>query len=230
MNPPQLELNYVSKKFMRKVDNTEVSAQILSDINLTIRQGELVTIMGTSGSGKSTLLRLINRLSEADSGAIMLSGKDIRDYPPTLLRKKIGMVFQVPVMFKGSVRDNIAFGMRLWENPMDIETLAHDVGVPEKLLDADSKKLSVGEKQRVCIARALANQPEVLLLDEPTSSLDSESARRIEELLLSLCREQNITMLWITHEKAQAERIGGRRFILKDGRLEEECVSGGKDT
>lgn len=222
MNLPHLEIENISKSVIRKVDGTGVSAQILSNIDLTIRQGELVTIMGTSGSGKSTLLRLINRLSESDSGAIRLSGKDIRDYPPTQLRKKIGMVFQVPVMFKGSVRDNLSFGMRLWDNPVDLETLARDVGIPEKLLDADSKKLSVGEKQRVCIARALANQPEMLLLDEPTSSLDSESARRIEELLLGLCREQHITMLWVTHEKAQAERIGGRRFILKDTRLKEE--------
>lgn len=222
MDPPHLEIENISKSVIRKVDGAGVSAQILSDIALTIRKGELVTIMGTSGSGKSTLLRLINRLSEADSGVIMLSGKDIRDYPPTQLRKKIGMVFQVPVMFKGSVRDNLASGMKIWGNHVDIGTLASDVGIPEKLLDADSKKLSVGEKQRVCIARALANQPEVLLLDEPTSSLDSGSARRIEELLLDMSRKQHITMLWVTHEKAQAERIGGRRFILKDGRLKEE--------
>jgi len=217
-----LELKKVSKAVWRNVNGTKVRSQILSNIDLVVQRGDLVTIMGPSGSGKSTFLRLINRLSETDSGNILLNGLDIKDHPPVELRRKVGMVFQVPVVFRGSVRDNLGFGMKLWGENIDIEMLARDVDIPEDLLDAEAGKLSVGEKQRVCIARALANRPEILLLDEPTSSLDMESARIIEELLLGLCKEKDLTIFWVTHEMEQAKRIGGRRFVLKNGRLEEE--------
>jgi ABC-type methionine transport system ATPase subunit len=221
MNHVHLELKNVSKAVFRKVNNTRVRTQILGSLDLNVNKGELVTIMGASGSGKSTLLRLINRLSEIDSGTILLNGNDIRSLVPMELRRKIGMVFQVPVTFKGSVRDNLAFGINLWGGNTGIETLSNDAGIPEDLLDADAGQLSIGEKQRVCIARALANQPEILLLDEPTSSLDALSAGRIEKLLLGLQKERDLTILWVTHEKEQVERIGGRRLILRDGRLED---------
>ncbi|HEY9207413.1 MAG TPA: phosphate ABC transporter ATP-binding protein [Candidatus Methanoperedens sp.] len=216
-----LELKNVSKAVLRKVNGAKIRTQILSGLDLCVQKGELVTIMGASGSGKTTLLRLINRLTESDSGAILLNGRDIKGYDPMELRRKVGMVFQVPVVFKGSVRDNLAFGMKLHGDVIDIETLARDSSIPENLLDADTERLSIGEKQRVCIARALANRPEVLLLDEPTSSLDAASAGKIEKLLMGLRTERSLTMLWVTHEREQAERIGGRRLILRDGRLEE---------
>jgi len=221
MNHVHLELKNVSKAVFRKVNNTRVKTQILGSLDLKVNKGELVTIMGASGSGKSTLLRLINRLSEIDSGIILFNGNDIRSHVPMELRRKIGMVFQVPVTFKGSVRDNLVFGIKLWGGNTGIETLSRDAGIPEDLLDADAGQLSIGEKQRVCIARALANQPGILLLDEPTSSLDALSAEKIEKLLLGLQKERDLTILWVTHEKEQVERIGGRRLILRDGRLED---------
>ncbi|HMB44181.1 MAG TPA: ATP-binding cassette domain-containing protein [Candidatus Methanoperedens sp.] len=220
MNQVHLELKNVSKAVFRRVNNTRVRTQILSSLDLKVNKGELVTIMGASGSGKSTLLRLVNRLSEADSGIILLNGNDIRSHVPMELRRRIGMVFQVPVTFKGSVRDNLVFGIKLWGGNTGIETLSRDTGIPEDLLDADAGQLSTGEKQRVSIARALGNQPEILLLDEPTSSLDAVSAQRIEMLLLGLQKERDLTILWVTHENEQAERIGGRRLILRDGRLD----------
>jgi putative ABC transport system ATP-binding protein len=222
MVPPHIELRNVSKSVLRRVSKTKIRTQLILDLDLIVHQCELVTIMGASGSGKTTLLRLINRLSEVDSGNIFLNGKDITEYPPMQLRRKIGLVFQFPVIFQGNVRENLAFGAKLWGNTVDIEALARDMGIPEKLLDADADQLSGGEKQRVCIARAIANQPEVLLLDEPTSSLDLRSAEKIEELLLALRRDQNMTVLWVTHEKEQARRIGGRRFILWEGKLVED--------
>ena len=221
MDQVHLELKNISKAVFRKVNNTRVRTRILSSLDLKVNKGELVTIMGASGSGKSTLLRLINRLSEADSGIILLNGNDIRSHVPMELRRRIGMVFQVPVTFKGSIRDNLAFGIKLWGGNTGIESLSRDTGIPEDLLDADAGQLSTGEKQRVCIARALGNQPEILLLDEPTSSLDAVSEQRIEKLLLGLQKERDLTILWVTHEKEQAMRIGGRRLILRDGTLEE---------
>jgi len=221
MNHVHLELKNVSKAVFRKVNNTRVKTQILGSLDIKVNKGELVTIMGASGSGKTTLLRLINRLSEIDSGTILLNGNDIRSHVPMELRRKIGMVFQVPVTFNGTVRDNLAFGINLWGGNTGIKTLSRDAGIPEDLLDADAGQLSIGEKQRVCIARALANQPEVLLLDEPTSSLDSASAQKIEKLLMDLQKERDLTIIWVTHEKEQVERIGGRRLILREGRLED---------
>ena len=222
MNNIHLELKKVSKAVFRKVNKTRVKEQIISNLDLKVERGDLITIMGSSGSGKTTLLRLINRLSEMDSGSILLNGKDIRDYDPLELRKKVGMVFQLPVIFMGSVRDNLAFGMKLRGYDNDIETLARDCAIPEGLLNADAEPLSVGEKQRVCIARALANDPEVLLLDEPTSSLDGVSADRIEKMLLALRREKQLTVLWVTHDREQAKRINGRRYLLREGKLEHE--------
>lgn len=221
MSAVHLELRNVSKSVFRKVNEIKVSTMLFSDLNLKVERGELVTIMGASGAGKTTLLRLIDRLSEPDSGTILLNSLDIRDIPPPELRRRVGMVFQFPVMFQGSVRDNLTFGMELWGEFMDINVLAKDAGLPEQLIDADTTMLSGGEKQRVCVARALSTQPEILLLDEPTSSLDTKSAQKIENMLLGLQREQDLTMVWVTHAKEQTERIGGRRLIFKDGRLEE---------
>ncbi len=222
MSQVHVELKNVSKAVFRKVNHGRIKTQILSGLDLIIEKGELVTIMGPSGSGKTTLIRLINRLSETDSGTITLNGKDIRDYAPADLRRKVGMVFQLPVVFNGSVHDNLAFGTKLWGNNIDLDSLAKACGISEALLNADAAQLSVGEKQRVCIARALANHPEVLLLDEPTSSLDAVNAERIEKLLLDLRKESNLTMVWITHEREQARRIGGRGLLLKDGKLVEQ--------
>jgi len=222
MNPVHLELKNVSRAVFRRVNKTRVKTQILSSLDLIVQRGELVTIMGPSGSGKTTLLRLINRLAEADSGSIMLNGKDIKEYDPFELRRKVGMVFQIPVVFRGSVNENLAVGMKLWGYENDIYALARDCVIPLELLNADAEQLSVGEKQRVCIARALANQPEVLLLDEPTSALDAASAEKIETLLLNLRKEKGLTMVWITHDREQAKRTGGKRYFLRNGRLEEE--------
>jgi putative ABC transport system ATP-binding protein len=149
MNQAHVELKNVSKAVLRKVNNNRIKTKILSNLDIEVQSGELVTIMGASGSGKTTLLRLINRLSEADSGTIMLDGRDIRDYAPTELRRKVGMVLQLPVMFKGSVRDNIAFGVKLWGGNIDVEALSRACDIPESLLNADAEQLSVGEKQRV---------------------------------------------------------------------------------
>jgi putative ABC transport system ATP-binding protein len=193
---PHLELKDVSKAVWRNINGTMVrSSQILFNVNLVVQRGDLVTVKGPCGSGKTTIIKLINGLLEADSGDILLNGIDIKEYQPVELRQKVGMVLQVPVVFQGSVRDNLSLDMELWGEDIDLE----------------------------CIARALANRPEILLLDEPTSYLDMESARKIEELLLNLCKEKDLTLFWVTtHGLEQAKRIGGRRFVLNKGKLEKE--------
>ena len=132
------------------------------------------------------------------------------------------MVFQIPVVFRGTVRDNIAFGKKLWNTDADVDALAAEAGLPPVLMNADAANLSVGEKQRVCIARALANKPEALLLDEPTSALDTASAEKVESLLLRLQAEHGLTMLWVTHDRAQSKRISKHNYALEDGKLRED--------
>jgi putative ABC transport system ATP-binding protein len=222
MTEPHIELRDVYRTVTRRQGRESARSEILKGVDLKVYRGELITIMGPSGAGKSTLLRLINRLSEADSGTILVDSTDIRAFDPRELRRRVGMVFQIPVVFKGSVRENIAFGKKLWNTDADLDALAAEAAIPGDLMDADADHLSVGEKQRVCIARALANKPEALLLDEPTSALDRAAAEKVEGLLLRLQSEYGLTMLWVTHEKEQARRISTHNFVLEDGKLMEE--------
>ena len=222
MTEPHLELRAIYRTISRKPGKGSARSEILSDVSLKVDRGELITIMGPSGAGKSTLLRLINRLVEADSGVILLDNTDIRSFDPKELRRRVGMVFQIPVTFKGSVRDNIAFGKKLWNTDADIEALAAEAAIPLELMDADAANLSVGEKQRVCIARALANKPEALLLDEPTSALDKTSAEKVESLLLRLQSEYGLTMLWVTHDREQSRRVSRHNFVLEASKLRED--------
>lgn len=221
MSEPHIELRDVYRSIARTPGKERARQAILGGVSLTVYRGELITIMGPSGAGKSTLLRLINRLSEADSGTILVDSTDIREFDPRELRRRVGMVFQIPVVFKGSVRDNIAFGKKLWNTDADIETLAAEAAIPGELMDAEAANLSVGEKQRVCIARALANKPECLLLDEPTSALDKASAEKVESLLLRLQSEHGLTMLWVTHDPEQSRRISKHNYVLEAGTLRE---------
>ncbi|MGA9140220.1 MAG: phosphate ABC transporter ATP-binding protein [Methanocella sp.] len=222
MTEPHIEFRDVYRTVTRKQGRESSRSEILKGIDLTVKKGELITIMGPSGAGKSTLLRLINRLTEADSGTILVDSADIKAFDPRELRRRVGMVFQIPVVFKGSVRENIAFGKELWHTDADVSALAAEAAIPDKLMDAGADHLSVGEKQRVCIARALANKPEALLLDEPTSALDRAAAEKVESLLLRLQSEHGLTMLWVTHEKEQARRISGNNYVLEDGKLRED--------
>lgn len=222
MIDPHIELREVYRTVARKPGKEDARSEILSGVNLQVNKGELITIMGPSGAGKSTLLRLINRLTEADSGTILVDSLNITDIDPKELRRRVGMVFQIPVVFKGTVRDNIAFGKKLWATDADVDALAAEAALPETLLDANAANLSVGEKQRVCIARALANKPEALLLDEPTSALDKASAEKVESLLLRLQSEHHLTMLWVTHDREQSRRISPHNYVLQDGKLRED--------
>src|SRR5271157_21496 len=217
-----IELRDVYRSIARQPGKDSARSEILGGVSLKVDRGELITIMGPSGAGKSTLLRLINRLSEADSGIILVDSTDIKAFDPRELRRRVGMVFQIPVVFKGSVRENIAFGKELWNTDADVEALVAEAGLPPALMDTDAANLSVGEKQRVCIARALANKPEALLLDEPTSALDKASAEKVESLLLRLQADHSLTMLWVTQDREQSRRISKNNYILEDGKLRQD--------
>jgi len=194
--------------------------RILTGVSLQVRTGENLTILGPSGSGKTSLLRLINRLEDADEGTILLGGRDIRDLDPVILRRRVGIVFQTPVMLHGTVADNIGYGPALAGNGCNPAGLLETVGLKPDLLARPAERLSVGQKQRVELARALANEPDFLLLDEPTSGLDVGSAERILGLIAELQERLHLTVVFVTHLLDQAERLADRVGLLVQGKLE----------
>lgn len=208
---------------------------VLKDINMEIKSNAVTALIGPSGCGKSTFLKTLNRMQDLVStvkidGLITIDGKDIytKDIDTTLLRKKVGMVFQQPNPFPMSIYDNVAYGPRI-HGIKDRKTL--DVIVEKSLRDAaiwDEVKdrlkksalgLSGGQQQRLCIARALAVEPEILLMDEPTSALDPISTTKIEDLMESLKR--NYTVIIVTHNMQQAARISDETAFFLVGEMVE---------
>jgi putative ABC transport system ATP-binding protein len=203
----------------RGVEVTSHGIEILKGVTTSIPENQIFTVVGPSGAGKSTFLRAINRLIEIQDGEITLDDRSIREYGPVELRKRVGMVFQIPLAFEGTVEDNVLMGPRLTGSPEpDVKDLLEMVGLGVGFLDRKASELSVGEQQRMCIARAIANRPDVLLMDEPTASLDPESSRKVEELILRLKEGGELTLVVVTHNMEQGKRIGDWTLYMKEGR------------
>ena len=194
---------------------------LLRGVSFGLTPGEVLGIVGPSGAGKSTLLRLINRLDEPTEGTVLFHGRDYRELPPEALRRSIGMVMQRAYLFPGTIAENIAFGPRQRGEaiaPDKIEALLAEVGL-DGYASRDALTLSGGEAQRVAITRALANEPEVLLLDEPTSALDEASRGSVERLFERLIRERHLTCLWVTHSPEQARTMADSVLVVEAGRV-----------
>jgi len=197
------------------------SLKIVDDVSVEVRPEEVLAITGPSGSGKSSLLRLLNRLDEPTSGTVFLQNIDYREIPPRELRRKVGMVTQRPVLYPGTVYENVSFGPRQRGeefSPSQAEKLLTRVGLGGYAA-RDVTNLSGGEAQRVSVARALANSPIVLLLDEPTSALDEEAKAEVESLIRDIIRETHLTCIVVTHDTAQAARMATRLMTLQGGRV-----------
>ncbi|MFH0931468.1 MAG: phosphate ABC transporter ATP-binding protein [Candidatus Zixiibacteriota bacterium] len=223
----KLELKKVTRKRVVKSDNTLKVMEVLKGIDLSIEPEEICTILGPSGSGKSTLLRLINRLEEASSGSILLDGIDIKELEVLNLRQRVSLVFQVPVMFEGDVKDNLLFGLKIkYESKtVELEKCLELVGLESNFLKRDSAELSIGERQRVSLARTLIHNPKVLLLDEPTSALDPTATLQVEKLIKDLNQKFKLTVIFVTHNLSQAQRLGHKCIVLIDGEKIEEGES-----
>ncbi len=207
---------------------------ILRDIDLSIQQGEIFGVIGPSGAGKSTLLKVFNRLVDLESpplgvsGQVALGGADLYapEMDPDEVRRRIGTLFQQPVIFPKSIRANALFGLRHLKR---MSRAQQDQRLEETLLsaalwsevkdrlDEPAATLSVGQQQRLCLARALAVEPQVLLMDEPTSSLDPRSTEAIEDLILRL--RKSLTVVLVTHDLDQARRVADvvACVCLRDG-------------
>lgn len=207
--------------------------QGLKDINMDIHENQIIAFIGPSGSGKSTYIKTLNRMNDLIEnvnieGTVELDGTNI--YAPktdvNVLRKKVGMVFQHPNPFPKSIYDNIAFGPRTHgitdKNELDeiVERSLRDAaiwGEVKDYLDRSALSISGGQQQRICIARALAVEPDILLLDEPTSALDPISTAKIEELVTTLKEDYTIAM--VTHNMQQASRVSDRTAFFLSGEL-----------
>ena len=159
-------------------------APIVSGFTAGVPRHGLTVMVGPSGAGKTTLLRLLNRLDDPDGGHVLFEGRDVRDYDVLELRRRVQLVGQVPVPVPGSVRDNLRVGGA--DDPGEVAQLLERCGLNPALCEREADRLSVGEAQRMALARALVREPEVLVLDEPTSALDGANKRGVDELIRSL--------------------------------------------
>jgi putative ABC transport system ATP-binding protein len=186
----------------------------LDRVSLALPLDGVTVLQGPSGSGKSTLLRLLNRLEAPDDGTVRYRGEDLATRDVLAHRREVGMVFQAPVLFPGTVADNLAVAA-----PLDPPAaLLERAGLPAAFLTRDAGTLSGGEAQRACLARALGTRPRVLLMDEPTSALDHDAARVIERLARALA-DDGVPIVLVTHDREQAARLGDRVVGIADGRV-----------
>ena len=194
---------------------------LLDGADLRLERGTITTLGGPSGGGKTTLLRILGQLAEPDAGQVLLDGVDVRTLVPHEARRRIALVPQAPAMFPGTVLDNVRTGPRLAGRDLPESTareLIVRAGLDPQFLGQDARALSGGEKLRVAVARALALNPEVWLLDEPTAALDPERANTLLRLLVELAAA-GAPMLVVTHDARALDQLGGRRLELLSGHL-----------
>jgi len=201
----------------------EVKYKHILDIKeLNIEKSKVTCIIGESGSGKSTLLRLLNKLISCDSGKIMYNGQDLNSCDSVELRRTVVMLSQLPAIFPGTVRDNLLIGLKFAEKPAaNDDKLLHVLNMVHlnKSLDDESDPLSGGEKQRLALGRVILLDPEVFLLDEPSSALDEETERFIIENLVAYTKETGKTLIMVTHSKKVAQTYSDNTIELSQGKV-----------
>ena len=220
----------MSKISIKELNLYYSTFQALKDISLDIENGEILAVIGPANSGKSSLLRALNRLYEIDSarvtGDIELDGVSIFKLPINDLRRRVGIIFATPVVLPGSIRKNISYGPRLHrkldKSAVDdlVENALRSANLWDEVrdrLDDSASQLSGGQQQRLCIARTLAMQPEVIMMDEPCSGLDPISTAKIEATMLEL--KQDYTFMLVTNNTKQAARVSDRTAFFLLGHL-----------
>jgi putative ABC transport system ATP-binding protein len=202
---------------LHDVSLTRGARRVLDAVDAEVPAGA-TAIVGPSGAGKSTLLRLLNRLAEPDEGTISYRDRPLAEYDPLALRREVSLVPQLPALLEGTVESNLAYAAGLAGRSLDAERCLRLAGLPPEFVERDVAKLSVGEQQRAMLARALVQEPAVLLLDEPTSALDHAARDAIEATLAELRRELEISIVLVSHDPEQARRLSDWVVRLEDGR------------
>jgi putative ABC transport system ATP-binding protein len=205
---------------LRDVSLIRGERRVLDSVSIGIPAGA-TAIVGPSGAGKSTLLRLLNRLADPDSGSIAFRDRPLGSYDPLALRREVSLVPQLPALLEGTVESNVAYAARLADKQPDAERFLQLAGLDPGFASREVAKLSVGEQQRAMLARALVQEPAVLLLDEPTSALDHAARDAIEATLAELRRELEISVILVSHDPDQARRLSEWVVRLEDGRAVE---------
>jgi putative ABC transport system ATP-binding protein len=203
---------------LENVSYARAGKLVLRDLDVRLPVGAS-SIVGPSGSGKSTLLRLLNRLADPDAGTVIYEGTDVRERDPLELRREVSLVPQLPALIDGTVHENVAYGPRLAGHSFDARSCLELAGLDPAFEDRDAAKLSVGEQQRVMLARALALDPRVLLLDEPTSALDRAARDAVEATLRGLRARTAISIVVVTHDMEQARRLAEFVVRIEGGRV-----------
>lgn len=194
------------------------ASPVLSGANFSLEAGEVAYVSGPSGCGKSTFLRMLNRLLEPTAGELLFKGRPYGSIDVRSLRKKVQLVQQTPALFDMSVRQNLLLAAP--HAGVDrITSILEDMNLPTDILEKNAKKLSVGQMQRVCVARSLLLEPEALLLDEPTAPLDPENADLFRTLVERMRAKSGLAAVWVTHAPDPAGR-GGRRLVMAGGKLD----------
>jgi putative ABC transport system ATP-binding protein len=202
---------------LERVTLTRAGSPVLRGFSARIPTGA-TCLAGPSGSGKSTVLRLLDRLAEPDSGIVRYLGRDLRERDPLALRREVGLVPQLPALLEGTVDDNLRFAAGLAGREPDSAHLLDLAGLDAGFIVRDAARLSVGEQQRVMLARALALEPSTLLLDEPTSALDAAATGAVEETLTELRDRLDLSLVLVTHDLDQARRMSGWLIRIEAGR------------
>jgi putative ABC transport system ATP-binding protein len=187
---------------------------VLDGLDLVVEEGA-TAVVGASGAGKSTLLRLLNRLADPQDGVVRYRGRDVRTLDVLALRREVGLVPQLPALLPGSVADNLRYAARLAGREADVGDLLAAAALRADLAGRDATELSVGEQQRAMLARALATGARVLLLDEPTAALDAGARAIVERTLVDLRARDDLSLVVVTHDRAQAERLAERVVAIE---------------
>ena len=205
---------------LRNVSLVRGGRRVLDSVSAEIPAGA-TAIVGPSGSGKSTLLRLLNRLADPDEGTIAYRSRPLAEYEPLALRREVSLVPQLPALLDGTVESNLAYAAGLAGKQPDAERCLRLAGLDPGFAERDVGRLSVGEQQRAMLARALVQEPAVLLLDEPTSALDHAARDAVEATLAELRRELEISIVLVSHDPEQARRLSDWVVRLEAGRATE---------
>jgi putative ABC transport system ATP-binding protein len=189
---------------------------VLHDVDVTVPDAGVTVLAGPSGAGKSTMLRLCNRLTVPTAGTVCFRGADIAGLDPLALRRQVGMVFQRPTLFDGTVLENL----RVADPALTTAATALEhVGLDAELLERAGRDLSGGEAQRACLARTLATRPSVLLMDEPTAMLDHDNVLLLERLVQRLVATDGVAVVWVSHDPAQIRRLAEWVVRVEGGRV-----------